>query len=336
MIKKVSFYSILFLFFTMIPFYFLAYPSLLGEIDIQAYSDALTYERLAKENYSELVSISFNLLGPTAILKIFDYNYVLIYVFNCIIFLISIQLLFKYYNLKYNVFLFFMIINPMTLFALFSVNKEILLLFDVVLILIFLKNKNIFLLALIMILSYLIKWQMLFFVILFSIIFLFEKLYKNRLFYMLTLLISISIIFPLISNIFEEVIAVSNLDTDTVQGTGTFPKLIQLQTQLGGYIIAFPLKMIQFLFGLIGRYYLLFDWSDFWNNFVQTIYSFTFLILFIYLFYKNKISINNDIIYISVIFSILFALSPIYSIRYFYPLYILLAVVVSLKNKEKQ
>lgn len=94
--------------------------------------------------------------------------------------------------------------------------------------------------------------------------------------------------------------------------------------------------MIQFLFGLIGRCYLLFDWSDFWNNFVQTIYSFTFLILFIYLFYKNKISMNNDIIYISVIFSILFALSPIYSIRYFYPLYILLAVVVSLKNKEKQ
>ena len=336
MIKKHSFIISIFLIFTVIPFYFLAYPSLLGEINIQAYSDALTYERLAKENYSQLTSISFSLLGPITILKFFSYNYTLIYIFNCIIFFVSIKLLFKYYDLKYKIFLFFILVNPMTLFALFSVNKEILLFLDIVLLLIFLKNKNILLFIFITIFSYFIKWQMLLFVLVASGIFLCEKIYKNRILYVVFFLLSLSILFPMISGMFQEVLDVSKLDTDKVSGSGIFPKLIELQTQFGGYIVAFPLKMMQFLFGLIGRSYLILDWNDFWNNFVQTIFSFSFFFLIIYLIFKKRINFQNDVFYLSIIFSLIFALSPIFSIRYFYPLYIMLSVVVSQKLKLKK
>jgi len=316
MVKKYSFLVIFFLFFSVVPFYFLAYPSLMGEIDIQAYSDALTYERLAKEDFDEQVNIAFNLLGPITILKFLNYNYIFVYIFNCLV--------------------FFIFINPMTLFALFSVNKEILLFLDVILLLIFLKSRNIFLFVFIMLFSYFIKWQMLLFVLAVYGLLLCEKIYKNRLLYLFGILLFLSIAFPLLLGLFENVIAVSFLDTDKVSGSGIFPKLIELQSQPGGYILAFPLKIMQLLFGLIGRSYLLFDWSDFWNNFVQTIFSFTFFFLSTYLIYKKRINIQNDILYIAIVFSLIFALSPIFSVRYFYPLYILLSVLVSQKLEFKK
>jgi len=333
--QKSIFYSIVYLIFSIVPFLFLAYPSLLGEINIQAYSDALTYERLAKEDFGEFISISFNLVGPIYILKLLDYNYFLIYIFNLIVFLISIKVLFTYYNINYKYFLFFIFINPMVLFALFSVNKEILLLFNVVLILVYLKNKSLSLLLITIVFGYIIKWQMSFFIILLACFFFIDKFYKNRFAVIVSFLIIISVVFPMMSDTFEHVMEVSNLDTDKVQGSGVFPALLKLQSSIGGYVIAFIPKLLQLLFGLLGRFYLLSDWSDFWNNFVQTIYSFTFLLLTLFSIYKKKFNLNNNIFYTSLIFSIIFALTPIFSVRYFFPLYIFLAVLVSQKSQKE-
>lgn len=335
MIKKSNFYILIYLLFSLFVFIFLAYPSLNGEVNIQAYSDALTYERLAKENFSEYVSISFNLLGPILILKMFNYNYILIYLFNIMILLISIKLLFRYYDLKKNVFLFFLFLNPMTLFALFSVNKEILLLLEVVLLLIYLKEKSFILIIIMIAFGYIIKWQMAFFILIILVMIGLEKIYKNRLLYLGVLLFGISLILPLLTNTFSHLIEISNLDSDVVKGSGIFSILLSIQWHYGGYSIVFFPKVLQLLFGLLGRSYLILEWGDFWNNFVQTLSSLSFFMLAVYSVYKKKMRLSNTIFFVVMVFFMIYAITPIFSVRYFFPAYILLVVLVSQFNQKE-
>ena len=48
---------------------------------------------------------------------------------------------------------------------------------------------------------------------------------------------------------------------------------------------------------------------------------------------KRKISVYNNSFYLAVLYCFIFALSPIYAPRYFFPVYILLAIVLSMRKQ---
>ncbi|MEI7848619.1 MAG: hypothetical protein WCK35_22650 [Chloroflexota bacterium] len=335
---KISKFQIgLYIILAIILFYFIGYPSLTGDISIQAYSDAKTYERVALliNSLSDALfstEVSQNLAGPLLILKLLNSNYLLIFIFNVVCLLVSIKVIFDNYKINRKVFLFFIFINPMTLFALFSVNKEILAFLSIAIYLAYIKNKNIKYFIIALLVAFLARWQLLLFVIVSSVlVYLDTHIKQKKLFrylIIILLLVIISLIFPLFTTLFSKVLEYS--DSSEVTGTGIFQRMNDLQLEYGGYILVFIPKLLQILFGLLlSRYRLITDFSDFWNNVVQYFNSASFFVLSLYLLYKRKINIKYVNLYLAVIYCLIFTLTVIFSPRYFFGLYLILALLAS-------
>jgi hypothetical protein len=173
---KISKFQIgLYIILAIILFYFIGYPSLTGDLSIQAYSDAKTYEKYALliNSLPDALSsteVSRNLAGPLLILKLLNSDYILIFIFNILCLLFSIKVIFDNYKINKKIFLFFIFLNPMTLFALFSVNKEILAFLSIAIYLAYIKNKNIVFFIIALLVSFLARWQLLLFVIVSSVL----------------------------------------------------------------------------------------------------------------------------------------------------------------------
>jgi len=106
----------------------------------------LTYEKIAREKHNiiDLVKVNKNYLGPIIIiLKIFNSNRKLVYLFNCFIFILSWFILFKNLRINKFKFLIFMFISPIMFSSLLSVNKEIISMLVIVLLVEYYKNKKI-------------------------------------------------------------------------------------------------------------------------------------------------------------------------------------------------
>ena len=111
-VRQYNVHLFFFILVAIVGFLTLGLPGLTGEIDLQTYSDSLTYERLARNMPpgTSLISVSSNLVGPIWILRAFDYSYPLIFAFNIIILLVSFRIIFNHYDLNKNTFLFFVFI----------------------------------------------------------------------------------------------------------------------------------------------------------------------------------------------------------------------------------
>ncbi len=331
-IKISTILIILYIVIAIIVFCKLVYPSLTGQIDIRAFNDVDRYELIAKNtdisNYHALTNISNNTLGPVTILRLFNYNYTAIFVFNLSILIFSIKLLFSYYQINKKIFLTFLFLNPSTMFSLCYANKELLTLFTILLLIIYVKNRNFLLFILTVLVAYFSRWQLSLFIIITFICLTIDKFYKKRLLVFILLISSISLAFPASAFFFNKVFAYAA--KGEVVGSGIFQNMTQIQhNYYGGYLIVFIPKLLQLLFGLLSRASLVTDLSAFWNNVVQFFNSVSFLILSLYLIYKKKINMQYILFYIAIIFSTIFILTPIYSIRYFYGMYIILCVLAA-------
>ncbi len=333
-IEKNKFYILFYLFFSIIGFITLGEPGLTGEISIQTYSDSLTWENLAREHYEsvKLFEVHSNKIFPVFVIRLFNYNYMAIYMMNLLLLFISFKIIFSYYNINKNIFLFFIFFSPLIYFSLFNINKEMIVIFETALFLAYLKNRSITLFIIIIITSFFIRWQLSLFFLLIFVVIIIDRYYSKRWVILFLFLITLSITYPLMSFIFQRVIDHGAIDKDLVQGSGIFDLLKKIQSYPGGYIFAFFPKLMQGNFGLVKRVDMLFYFEDFWNYFVLLLHSAMSLILTIYLIYKKRFTLNNILVYAAMIFGILFTLSPIINVRYFLPMYIIFAVVASQYN----
>lgn len=335
-IKKYKLYIFLFVVIAIVGFITLGLPSLTGEISIQTYSDSLTYEYIAKEYYKDVsfFSVASNVLGPVLVLKFFDYNYVAIFIFNIILLLSSFYLIFKYYNINKKIFLFFIFLSPLIFFSLFNVNKEIFVIFNIALFLVFLKNRKYIIFVFIIPISYLIRWQLSAFFILSLLLIIIDKYFKKRKLLLFLFVLGLSIIYPSIRSLFKDVVDHGNRNNDLMQGSGIFLYLKSIQDLVGGYTLVFIPKLMQINFGLAKRINMLFYFDEFWNYFVLLLHSWASIILTLYVLIKRKFTFKNELIYFAMIYGALFGLTPIISVRYFLPMYLLFAVIASQKNKN--
>lgn len=338
--KKITIKTIYIILLCLIPIYSIGFivlgePSLKGDIPIQTYSDSLTYEAIAKNLSSEvnLVSVSGNFIGPVYLIKVVNFNYIAIFLINITALILSIYLINKFYCCNLYVFSFFIFLNPLIFFSLFNVNKEIFIILDIALFVVFMKNKNFFILFLVLALSFFIRWQMSLFFICLLIMIYFSDIGFNRLLLLVLLLLGLSLTYPLISGAFEKVTSHALSDSD-LGGSGIFTKLNEIQKYYGGYFFSFLPKFLQLNLGIIARSSQIGDIKNFWNYTVLLLHSWMTFILFIKLIYNKSFSISNDLIFSVVIFAMIFSLTPISNIRYFLPMYLLLAISVSIKKNS--
>lgn len=314
---------VVYLILALIFFIMVALPVMNGTMDFQFYSDSKTYQLEAEGNLERnaFFDIGNNTIGPVQILLLLGpQNYFLIFLFNILLFILSIKYLSassKFVDKK-RLFLL-MLLSPITFTSLMSINKEMIAFFCVALIIYNHSRKKIGIELALFPLTYMVRWQFTGFYIIYLL--LFSKinfLKKYRFVFFIILLLGITgILFITRDTLLERIF--TRYDNDTWdEGNGTFAIVQSIQDNYG-YIVAFIPKVLLLLGGMISRYALVFDFSDAYNNFIlffQTIWN----LVILYLAYKKKcLDFHNDYFYIAIVYCAIYAITPIFSTRYFYP-----------------
>lgn len=310
-------------------FIFIAYYALIGEMDFQFYADSKTYEEAARfQNIDSLVDVGGNFLGPVTILSILGpRNYWGIFFFNIVLFLFSMYFISREKGVSLRVLFFLIMISPITFTSLFSINKEIISLLCICMLIYNHRNKSIVVSLFILLFSYLVRWQFSLFYLMY--LFFFSKLNflkEKRLLSFLLLLVLISVVLyytknSLLSGVFN---IYERTSDEYTEGSGSFNVIMDVQNDYG-YIFAFFPKVLHLMIGMITRYKMIFDYSDVYNNIILYFQApLNFYLLYVNL-RNHLLNMRNDYLFVALLYCAVFAITPIYAIRYFYPVSILLA-----------
>jgi hypothetical protein len=202
--------------------------------------------------------------------------------------------------------------------------------------LVYLQRRTIIWLAFCLLLAFFVRWQMVIFILLVSAVTSkINPLQKKRGWILIILIGLVSIAYPiLVSEILESIEQVSihrTYDEDDPQVSGAYPKMQEIQRSYGYFLVVIP-KTIQLLFGFLGRFSIESIESDFWNNFVIMGQCLHTLILFCIAPAYRKIDLSEDCLFLICIFAVMFAATPIFAPRYFYPVAIWLALWLASKK----
>jgi hypothetical protein len=308
-----------------------------GEIDFEFYADSETYIQFMseRESLTNILLLYPNMLGPTIILTVLNESFVLVYLFNASIVLFFYYTFSQLYSIKRMYLLFYFFISVMFFSSVISINKEIISLFSLALFFRYHKTKSYIVLVLSILISFLVRWQMTLFIVCLTILMANRNPLKNYKFILaLLFLFLISIIYFLNINSFEQFNLIAELGQESSEeGSGLFNMLLNIQnSSIFGYFIVFIPKFLFLFVGTLARYYKLLDTSDFYNNVIVFLQSAANCFLLIDLI-RSKIKLDNIFLFSAIIYCIIFALSPIFSPRYFFPAYILFSLSIVSNNR---
>lgn len=304
-----------------------------GDIDFEFYADSETYIQFMaeKESIAEILLIHPNMLGPTMVLSVLNESFIAVFLFNVFIVLYFYFSLTNNYNINKRYLFFFIAISPMFFSSVILINKEIISLLSIALFYKYYKNKSFIMLILSILISLLVRWQMTLFIVSVTLILASWNPLKNyKLALILLFLLSISVVYYLNLSSFEDFNKIADLGQETSdEGSGLFNVVLGIQnSNVLGYFIAFIPKFLFLFVGVLVRYYNFFDYGDFYNNvivFLQSAAHFVILISMV----KYKVKMDNIFLLGGIVYCIIFALSPIFAPRYFFPAYVLFAVAIA-------
>jgi hypothetical protein len=70
----------------------------------------------------------------------------------------------------------------------------------------------------------------------------------------------------------------------------------------------------------------------FYNYVVLMLHSLSMLFVLVYDFAKKKLSFSSNAFYMAMVYGLIFGLTPIYGLRYFYPVFVLLCILAAEKT----
>lgn len=339
-VKKTTFASFPYAIIAFICFLVLAIPALDGKSEIEVYADSETYEKRYKAD-SELeggaVQLSMNYFGPLLVLNAFSGNRYLIFIFNFLLLVLSVKIIKISRLVSDDKFFWFLILSPLTFVSLLSINKEIISLFVIACLVLWISRRYWWCFLLALMVSYAVRWQLTMFIVVVAFAFMIKDYFRfNKNFILLGLLFSVSTCYYMFIDVFSAVTAVAFHNVEEAGKSGIYTQLNILQgSSYLGYVLAFFPKVLQLNFGLISRYGNFFDVTGAHNNIVMFLHSVLAFVLFCSLIFSKFRNLDSNIYFVLVIYLIIFALSPIFSPRYFYPAYILAAILLSSNIKTR-
>jgi hypothetical protein len=305
-----------------------------GRSSFQFFADSDTYHAAATgglpsvEGIAGAVTITGNFLGPLLILWAAGENYYAVLVLNALIMYVSLYLIAKAMRLDAFGLLVILLLNPMTVSSLLSVNKEILALFFIALLIRAYVTRSAFTVLLALIVSVLARWQLTVFLVLLLILTnAWNPLRNYRLATVLVLLAALSAIYVVLAPILEPVQINFESAAMDYEGSGLFEWLVAMQNR-GYYWLIFPLKAIHLLFISGLRFDRLLKPEQIYNDVWQLLHSTATLILCVVLWRARRLRLSNDLVFFSVVYVAVFATTPIYAARYFYAVYVLWAIAL--------
>lgn len=304
-----------------------------GEIDFEFYADSETYiEFMAeKQSFSNIAVLYPNMLGPTIVLTILNESFIGVFLFNVFIVLYFYFNLTKNYNINKRYLFLYIVISPIFFSSIITINKEIISLLSMALFFKYYKTNSLSMLILSIFFSLFVRWQMALFII--SLIFLLAKwnpLVRYKGLMLVSFLLLVSAVYFFNSSNFEQFNRIAELGQDTSdEGSGLFSVVLGIQNSgVFGYFFAFIPKFLFLFIGVLARYYKLLDITDFYNNVVVFLQSVANLVIIIKII-KFKIRLDNVFLFSAIVYCIIFALSPIFAPRYFFPAYVLFSLAIA-------
>src|SRR6185312_5035243 len=140
-------------------------------------------------------------------------------------------------------------------------------------------------------------------------------------------ILAASIVYPLMSGVFGSVN--EYISEYPSGGSGILSTLVNIQNHFGYFLVLVP-KILHLLFGILTRFGHVFAIQDFWDDIVVMFEAVAFLVLLALMLWRKSWRKSHDLLFVMALFCVVFALSPVYSPRYFFPLYPICAMLITL------
>ncbi len=314
-----------------------------GEYDtLHMYADHPTYVnyfRFFRENILIFLVIRINYLGPFFIIWLTSDNLIAAFIFNVICFLLSIKLIARTHYFEMNVYTILLILNPITFFSLFSVNKEVVSLLAVSLFIASLLNYRKSYIILSLLIAFLARKELALFMSILYVTFRYIpqwNRYKIYIYIMFIFMISVGSYY--INNNFSAISGYATEAENVVENDGsggTILLLNDLQNKYGYYLVVIPKVFLNLYGSVLSRTKQLVSFSDVYNDIVVWGQSFLYLYVLpasLYISWKRNNYLLNKLLFSFIISCILFSYIPVVQNRYFYSSYILLIALISIKK----
>lgn len=322
--------------------YVMGIDALEGRSEYQFFADSQTYHEAARggldhvESVADMVGIAANFLGPLLVLRLAGENYYAVLALNALLLAFSVTSLAKSLRLDATKLLLVLLINPLTISSLLSVNKEIISLVVLALIVRAYVTGSFGALLLALVTSVLVRWQLTVALIVASLLLnSLNPLRGNRRVTLLLLLGGLSVLYVQLADFLEPLRISFESAAEDYDGSGFYEKLSSLQND-GWYWAVFPAKAAHLLFGLGLRLDRIFSPTNVYNDVWQLLHSTALLLLFIALLRTRRFRLGNDLVYLSLIYIAVFAITPIYTPRYFYPVFVLWSAALCTSDRLSQ
>lgn len=318
-------------------FYALGDAMLNEETSIQFFADSTTYEQAAIElkelTALELLVANPNYFGPISILNLMNGNRWGILFLNLFVFTLSLSLISKALSLNRKLFVILLLVNPMTFSSLLSINKEVYSILTVALLIYGICRHSVLALLACLVVSFLVRWQLSLFVIAYwGLISPLNPLRNRRFLTLLVFIIGISALYYVVRpTLFSNASEVAAAGAEQWEGTGLWGRLLDVQDS-GGYFLVFPIKILQAMFGILVYIKKIVDPPEFYNYVVVMLHSLAMLFVSAYAVINKRLRLKANIAYMAIVYLLIFGLTPIYAPRYFYPVFVLLCVLVAEKS----
>jgi hypothetical protein len=311
-----------------------ALPVLRGEMRLEFYADTDVYEPLARSMplSFDLISVGANLFGPLLVLKVLGGDRFLVYLFNVVCLAAAFAVVTRTFPVNRLQFLFYLMLTPLMFTSLLSINKEIVAVAATAFFASYYYSGRRSQLVVGLIASCLVRWQMLLFMVTFMVMASPLNPFRRRRFVSALLLtVAISVVYARNLTTFEQLNQLALLGAqEYVEGSGLYGFFLTVQNHYGYFLVFLPKTLHQML-GLLTRADQVTEVEHFFNNDVMFFHSVASLVLLLVAAWRRRIRLDLDPVYIAVVYAAVFALSPIFSPRYFLPIYVLLAIAVALR-----
>ena len=331
LIRRTTWHLWLYGILSLAAFALVAVPALNGDLDLQFYADSGTYETLARQSgiNLDLISVGANLLGPLLILQVLGHSRFLVFLFNLACLVVAFRVFVRTYPLDPRRFLSYLLISPLVFVSVLSINKEIVSLPALALFAAYVERRQIRYLVPALALGLLVRWQttlvMLVFLGLTSFL---NPLRRHRALSLALLLVAISVWYPRNLATFEAIDRIASLAArENTSGSGLFSRFIAIQNSYGYALVVVP-KTLQQMLGLLlrGRGT---EPFVFFNDVVMVLQSAVSAWLLVRAALLRRYVLADNLFYLACVFAAVFALSPIYAPRYFFPVYVMVAAMVA-------
>jgi hypothetical protein len=311
-----------------------------GRSELQFFADSPTYHEAARgdllhiDNLADMVGVAGNFLGPWLLIRLVGDSYYLILVLNAVLMGWSIASLSRSLQLDAVRLLGWLFLNPITLSSLLAVNKEVISLAVIALLVRALVHCSPFTLLLALVVSVLVRWQLTAVLVVASVMLAPVYPLTRRWGALAVLLGLLSVAYVQLAPVLEPIRATFELAAADYEGSGFYEWLVGLQDS-GWYWLIFPIKAAHLLFGMGLRFDRLLAPVNLYNDVWQLLHSTSLLVMFLVLWRVRRLRLRNDLIYASMIYLAIFAITPIYTPRYFYPVYVLWALAACMPTSRE-